>query len=542
MLNGLAHLDRLDARFGAASVMGGTCQINVALAPGRHRAAHGAAQPHPLRRARPVEVGARAGVRRRAREDRRIDWTWSEDILQDMWEKVVVPLRARGDDLPLPRQRGRDHGHRRRARPSPRAASRPTSRSRQAEGHAPRERVHQVGAPKRLTTPGPQSASMLRDMEARQARRGGPHRRPHALARAQARDRRHGPRHGLHPPQDLRSAPRREPVTVASDAGVNLWKRDGRGCPPMTREYDYVIVGAGSAGCVLANRLSAGRQVERPAAGGRRQGRLVLDRHPGRLPLHDRQPAHRLVLQDRARCRASTAASSATRAARCSAAARRSTPWSTCAARRRTTTTGPRSATRAGRWDDVLPLFKQHRGLLRGRERLPRRGRRAARGGAARALGDPRRLARGGGGVRHPEDRRVQPRRQLRQRLLPHEPEARACAGAPPRRGCARRSRGPTSRWSRRRTRRSSGSRRATAGAAPPASTTSSKGRASRHRHGAQGRDPRRRRHRLAADPAALGRRARRAAREARHPGRPRHGRASARTCTTTCRSAWSTR
>ena len=38
-----------------------------------------------------------------------------------------------------------------------------------------------------------------------------------------------------------------------------------------------------------------------PAARGRRQGRLVLDRHPGRLPLHHRQPAHRLVLQDRAR-------------------------------------------------------------------------------------------------------------------------------------------------------------------------------------------------------------------------------------------------
>ena len=41
--------------------------------------------------------------------------------------------------------------------------------------------------------------------------------------------------------------------------------------------------------------------MQRAAARGRRAGRLVLDRHPGRLSLHDRQSAHRLVLQDAAR-------------------------------------------------------------------------------------------------------------------------------------------------------------------------------------------------------------------------------------------------
>ena len=56
-------------------------------------------------------------------------------------------------------------------------------------------------------------------------------------------------------------------------------------------------------------------------------------------------------------------------------------------------------------WDDVLPVFKRTEDYAARRRRVARRRRRAARRGAARELGDPRRLARRGRGVRHPQDR-----------------------------------------------------------------------------------------------------------------------------------------
>jgi 2-dehydropantoate 2-reductase len=163
LLNGLAHLDRLDARFSAAHVMGGSCQINAALAPDgtvRHM--------EPLNR---IVFGERDGTKSdRARAFAEalgrstIDFALSDDIVQDLWEKFVflaslaaVTCLMRGTMAEiLAAPGGRELAERALEANAAIAAK---------EGHAPREPMLQW-ARLRLTTPGPQSASMLRDMEA----------------------------------------------------------------------------------------------------------------------------------------------------------------------------------------------------------------------------------------------------------------------------------------------------------------------------------------------------------------------------------------
>lgn len=163
MLNGLAHLDRLDERFGAANVMGGTCQINVGLAPDgtvKHW--------EPLNRflfgERDKSKSPRAQALADALAKTAIDWTWSEDILQDMWEKVtfLAALAAmtclfRGNIAEIM------------ATPEGKAIAmrcfEANAAIARAEGHPPGPKILQWAAD-RLTHPGPQSASMLRDMEA----------------------------------------------------------------------------------------------------------------------------------------------------------------------------------------------------------------------------------------------------------------------------------------------------------------------------------------------------------------------------------------
>jgi 2-dehydropantoate 2-reductase len=88
MLNGMAHIDLLCARFGGRNVMGGTCSISVALDPNgviRHanqlqRIAFGELDGRTTERARAL-AGAFAKTS--------LEWELAQDILQNMWEKIT---------------------------------------------------------------------------------------------------------------------------------------------------------------------------------------------------------------------------------------------------------------------------------------------------------------------------------------------------------------------------------------------------------------------------------------------------------------------
>jgi len=87
LLNGLSHFEKLDARFGAANVIGGTCQINVQLM-GNGAVRH----MEPLNRIIFGERDGKESDRTKALAavlaKSTIDHTHSKDILQDLWEKL----------------------------------------------------------------------------------------------------------------------------------------------------------------------------------------------------------------------------------------------------------------------------------------------------------------------------------------------------------------------------------------------------------------------------------------------------------------------
>lgn len=184
LLNGLAHLERLEARFGSAAVMGGTCQINAGLAP------DGTVQHwEPLNRIlfgeRDRSKSARAQAFADALARTTIDGTWSEDIVQDMWEKIVF-LSALAATTCLFRGNVGEIMATAEGKAIATRCYEANVAIARAEGHAPREPMLSWGI-ERLTRPGPQSASMLRDMEA-----GKPVEADHIVGYMLALARKHG--------------------------------------------------------------------------------------------------------------------------------------------------------------------------------------------------------------------------------------------------------------------------------------------------------------------------------------------------------------
>ena len=185
MLNGMSHLDRLDARFGTAAILGGSCQINVTLgADGVVR--HG----DPLQR---LTYGTRdasqeAAAERFGRELARttFDWKQSKNIQLDMWEKIVFlsALAAttclfRGNVGEIIAAPGGKTAMERTLAANVETAVR--------AGFPPRQPIID-GAITRLTDPqGTWSASMLRDMEA-----GGPVEADHVIGWMLEQVRTHG--------------------------------------------------------------------------------------------------------------------------------------------------------------------------------------------------------------------------------------------------------------------------------------------------------------------------------------------------------------
>ena len=214
---------------------------------------------------------------------------------------------------------------------------------------------------------------------------------------------------------------RRETAAAREESGAGRRVLGGRG---MSETYDYIVVGAGSAGCLLANRLSADPRNSRAAARGGRARQLDLAAHSRRLSLRDRRqalglalshpagkgpqrPRHRL--SPRPRHRRLLRDQRHDLHARPGRRLRRLAP-----ARAGGLGLGRRAA-----------LFPAPRGSSRRQARAAWRGRRMAGRAPAHLLGNPRRRARRGGGGRHPQDRRLQSRRQRRLRLFRGQPAAR---------------------------------------------------------------------------------------------------------------------
>jgi 2-dehydropantoate 2-reductase len=185
VLNGVAHYERLDTRFGREQVMGGTCHINVTLRKDGV-VAHGDPLQRILFGERDRSKSPRSLALAALLAKSRIDWVHSEDIEQDLYEKLVF-LCALASVTCLLRANVREIV----AAPGGKAIMEQAMDANvaivTAEGHPPRPGAIEPMR-KRFTDPeGTWSASMLRDLEG-----GGPIEADHIVGWMLDRARRHG--------------------------------------------------------------------------------------------------------------------------------------------------------------------------------------------------------------------------------------------------------------------------------------------------------------------------------------------------------------
>ncbi|MEJ7758220.1 MAG: ketopantoate reductase family protein [Gemmatimonadaceae bacterium] len=185
MLNGIAHLDRLDERFGQSAVMGGTCLIDVAL-DRSGTINHAGSLQRIIFGERDRSISPRAQALAGVLAQSTVDWEMSDNILLSMWEKVAFLsvlaaatclFRANVREI-LASPGGRDAMER---------ALAVNIEIAKREGFILRNDVMQR-ARDRLTDPaGAWSASMLRDLEA-----GGSVEGDHVVGWMLAKARKHG--------------------------------------------------------------------------------------------------------------------------------------------------------------------------------------------------------------------------------------------------------------------------------------------------------------------------------------------------------------
>jgi 2-dehydropantoate 2-reductase len=185
LLNGLAHFERLDARFGRASVIGGTCQIKSTLkADGT--IVHGDRLQRVIFGERGGGRSARVEAFAEALAATPVEGSLSDDIEQDLWEKLVF-LCALASCTCLFRGNVREIVAAPGGREAMLRALAANAEIATREGHAPRAQMLEFGR-KRLTDPqGLWSASMLRDLEA-----GHPVEGDHIVGWMLERARKHG--------------------------------------------------------------------------------------------------------------------------------------------------------------------------------------------------------------------------------------------------------------------------------------------------------------------------------------------------------------